>query len=752
MQEGHETLRRAQNAEKRLECILEVVKLINSSQELNEMIYSILTIAKKVLNAQGASMFMLDKKKESFYFASLAGIKTEGLREVRIPVGKGIVGICAQEKKPIIVNDAEKDERIYRQSGELAQFVTKNLIAIPLLIESKCIGVLEVINTIGREKFTQEDLNVFESFSDSVAIAMHRKRLTSYLEESNRQLGKKLNETMILHSISEALLKSETIETMFEEVGNVLKENLSISYMTFLFYSSSDKKLIPFLSRGLSGKPMEDSVSDLALEIFQKKVRLRFVQDRKGRKESKYINFLKRNQLSSCIFLLLQERENLNPYGVFCALYSGEEQLTGDDIRLLSTVMTDVSRGYQGFLHQKEIAEKRTMQKEIEIASRIQSKIIPEDSFAHNYANIAGRAVMAQVTGGDFYFYHSDDPDSPLGMMIGDVSGKSLPAAIFMAVASSVLKTIVDSVKKPSHILRQANDLLYKESDMGMFTTLFFAYYEPQNNTIFYSSAGHNEMLLLRKDGSFKILSCRGKPLGVAPTDAEGYGESSIRVASGDLLVLYTDGVTEAVNPEGEEFGLERLVQFFRENRDYAPFELVDMLYKKVLQFSRSEQLTHDDFTVLICCFQENRKTSPKTFHFRLSANKEGVKQLCNNVESLYRDHIKDSFLINDLLVVTEEAAANIVFHAYAEKESSKNEFECIFEINTDTVRLIFHDTGHPFPMQMYRSPNLSQILASNQVGGFGVHLMRSIMDHVVYKRKDGMNILHMEKKLKLSR
>ena len=158
----------------RFTSLIEVSNLIHSYYDQNELIRVVIASAQSVLRSQSAALFMLDEKTNELYFDVISGDNSASLVGKRIPAGEGIVGLCVQNKEPIIVNDAINDSRVY-QVTEDVKTKTRNLMAVPLLVENDCIGVLEVINTLDRPTYATEDLRLFESFAASVAIAIQNR-------------------------------------------------------------------------------------------------------------------------------------------------------------------------------------------------------------------------------------------------------------------------------------------------------------------------------------------------------------------------------------------------------------------------------------------------------------------------------------------------------------------------------------------------------------------------------------------------
>nr|OBZ99915.1 Stage II sporulation protein E [Leptospira interrogans serovar Copenhageni/Icterohaemorrhagiae] len=144
--------------------IIRVSGLINKSLDLSQLLEAIMLSSKSVFRTEACSVLLLDDTKEYLYFHTVLGEKRDEVTKVKVPVGKGIAGMVVQDKKPMIINDAMNDPRVYREVDKASHFVTRNIMAAPLLVEGQVIGVIETINTIDRNSFTEEDLELFFKF------------------------------------------------------------------------------------------------------------------------------------------------------------------------------------------------------------------------------------------------------------------------------------------------------------------------------------------------------------------------------------------------------------------------------------------------------------------------------------------------------------------------------------------------------------------------------------------------------------
>ncbi len=448
-----------------------------------------------------------------------------------------------------------------------------------------------------------------------------------------------------------------------------------------------------------------------------------------------------------CILIPLAGARSQRPYGVLCASDPATGEFLEEDFPLLSTIASQVTRGYENWILNEESMAKKAMEKEVEITSRIQKNILPSRIPDHMHMELGASSVMARTTGGDFYDYYIHAPNGQVTLLVADVSGKSLPAALFMAICSSILRTIIRTESDPVQILTKANDLIYEESQSGMFVTVFLARYDPQTGLLSYASAGHNELLLMHPAGEYEMLSGRGHPLGVLPSNKQRYHGGQRRIRGDDLLVLYTDGVSEAMNSSNDEFGMEKFIRILRANRDRTPSEMIETVYQSVLEWSGTA-LQSDDFTMLVSRFQ-GALEGVREYHMKLPAHKDSIPILRERLMQICIRHGLFGDELDDILLVSDEAATNILVHAYEDTTLSDPNFECDLQIESHNyVRINFRDRGREFEPDQVAAPDVRQNLAGKRKGGFGVYLIKSLMTRVEYRRENGVNFLFAEKNL----
>jgi len=239
-------------------------------------------------------------------------------------------------------------------------------------------------------------------------------------------------------------------------------------------------------------------------------------------------------------------------------------------------------------------AERRAAH-ELTIARQVQARLFPQSRPALGSLDYAGVCFPAHAVGGDYYDFLTLGPDR-LGLVIGDVMGKGMAAALLMANLQANLRSQVAFAVDTGRLLQSVNHLFCENSPEGAFASLFFADYHDATGALRYVNCGHLCALVLRRDGTLDRLAATSTVLGLFRQWECSVGES--RLDPDDLLALYTDGVTEAFDDAGEEFGEERLVDALRRHGDRTPEALLTFLVDEVRSFSPHEQ--HDDLTLIV--------------------------------------------------------------------------------------------------------------------------------------------------------
>jgi sigma-B regulation protein RsbU (phosphoserine phosphatase) len=277
-----------------------------------------------------------------------------------------------------------------------------------------------------------------------------------------------------------------------------------------------------------------------------------------------------------------------------------EEPYSGEDKRLLASVASQAGIALEGLRLAEQIAERleaeRLAAQEMQLAKQVQDKLLPQAAPRLATVECVARCVQARAVGGDYYDF-LDLGGGRVGLVLADVSGKGFPAALLMASLQASLRSrLAQELSDLPRPLGSINELLFRSSETNRYATLFLGIYDDARRTLRYANCGHNPPMVLRRDGSLERLPPTGPVLGLFEDWQCTTGE--LRLAADDLMVLFSDGITEAFNDAGEEFGEPRLAELLRTHRDQRAGELVESVLAAVRRFSGSEQ--EDDQTLLV--------------------------------------------------------------------------------------------------------------------------------------------------------
>lgn len=267
------------------------------------------------------------------------------------------------------------------------------------------------------------------------------------------------------------------------------------------------------------------------------------------------------------------------------------------DQRLLSIIAAQSAQVVENARYYEEEQAYLFMRRELELASTIQKKMLPSSSPNIDGYAIAGKNVTAQEVGGDYFDYIRLD-EYRWAFCLGDISGKGLPASLLMTNLQAILRGQAFHLIKPGEILKNANSQLYQSTSSEKFATLFLAILDTSNNTIHYSSAGHDYPFLMRKDGSYLRLQTGGLPLGMM--EGMEYEEDIIEIQNGDFLFVFSDGVTDVTNVDNEMFGEDRLIQLLTDasKKNELPENIIKTIVDTCLHHSGKAGL-FDDITAI---------------------------------------------------------------------------------------------------------------------------------------------------------
>ena len=381
--------------------------------------------------------------------------------------------------------------------------------------------------------------------------------------------------------------------------------------------------------------------------------------------------------------------------------------------------------------------------KELEYAKQIQLSALPTDFPAGEDYSIYAQMIAAKEVGGDFYDFYKLN-DTTVAFLAADVSGKGIPAAMFMMTAKTIIKDLAESGMAVNDVFTKANEKLCENNESGMFVTAWMGILDLTTGNVQFANAGHNPPLLKRADGSFEYLKTRA---GFVLAGMEGvrYRVGEIVLNEGDRLFLYTDGVPEATNADNKLYGEDRLLSFMNRNASIEATKLLPALKADIDEFV-GEAPQFDDITMLMFDYKPKKggeRMTNKTF----PAKTESLAEVLGYVEETLESFECPMKLQTAICVAIEEVFVNVAHYAYPDSEGDM-ELHIGFDSQSRAITFRMTDRGVPFDPLSKPDPDITLSAEDREIGGLGIFIAKKTMDSLAYAYENGENILTMIKKI----
>ena len=381
--------------------------------------------------------------------------------------------------------------------------------------------------------------------------------------------------------------------------------------------------------------------------------------------------------------------------------------------------------------------------KELEYAKQIQLSALPTNFPEDEELSIYAEMIAAKEVGGDFYDFYKLN-DTTVAFLAADVSGKGIPAAMFMMTAKTIIKDLAESGMPVNDIFTKANEKLCENNESGMFVTAWMAILDITTGNVQFANAGHNPPLLKRADGSFEYLKTRA---GFVLAGMEGvrYRIGELTLNPGDRLFLYTDGVPEATNADNKLYGEDRLLSFMNKNASIEATKLLPALKDNIDEFV-GEAPQFDDITMLMFDYKPEKgveRMANKTF----PAKTEALPDVLGFVEGTLESFECPMKIQTAICVAIEEVFVNIARYAYLESAGDMTLY-IGFDSQSQTITLRVKDKGVPFDPLKKPDPDITLSAEEREIGGLGIFITKKTMDSISYSNENGENVLTMIKKI----
>ncbi len=385
--------------------------------------------------------------------------------------------------------------------------------------------------------------------------------------------------------------------------------------------------------------------------------------------------------------------------------------------------------------------QKERMESELKVGHEIQMSMVPLTFPAfpdRKEFSIYGSLEPAREIGGDFYDYFFIDEER-ICFCIGDVSGKGVPAALFMAVTKTLIKSRATDDPSTASIVTHVNDELSSDNPNKMFVTLFIGILNIRSGEFDYTNAGHNPPYLMRTGGPPEAMSARHGPI-VGAVNGMVYRKGTDVMHPGDILHMYTDGVTEEMDTDGQLFSDERLAALISTQTIDSVEAAVDKTISAVKSF-RGEKDAEDDVTVLaIQFFGAPMKASAAGLHVIVKNELSEITTVQERFQEFGKTHGYSKDLERKMDMIIDELLGNVILYAFS--ESGEHEIEITAEQVRNRLTVTISDDGVPFNPLLNAPPEISLATRDRTIGGLGILLVRKTADDILYQRRIDKNVV----------
>lgn len=570
-----------------LSLISDITSRINSTEDLETLLSEIMGITRDVLQTEGSSLLLYDKELDALVFNTTSGLKEESLAHLTVPRGKGIAGMVLETLQTEIVNDAANDSRVFKAIDQKVGYVTRNLICVPMITQGEVLGVLEAVNSLDGRDFSDKDIKILKYLSNLAAIAVRNRLLID-------NLNLRANELNCLYQISQALANIQNSEEFMDLAVKTISEVLQVDRVSLNFDKIDKKGSTRSKSKGFSDQLVDDDVQSL---LFADKSDWMYKGFKIISANSPQGLHLTQKNLFQHSMILLPILKNKIWLGSLCVSdKTNRTRFDEMDIKILRTLSNQVGEAYTALQVKIQSERLKNIDRDMQVAAMIQKHSLPVIPKQYSLLEFDTYYQASREIGGDFYdmVVHGKDEVS---VIIADVSGKGTPAALFMELSKTVLQQEVGKTTSTREALTKANETILDKSGFLMFVTAMLVRINMAKKELTYSSAGHNMQFLYRKKlHKIDYLSGKGQPMGISKAE---FSEHTVSYEPGDVIVLYTDGVTEAMNTREELFGDDRFESAVLSHIAESPEAIRTSILQKVGEFIGDAE-PHDDISLFI--------------------------------------------------------------------------------------------------------------------------------------------------------
>jgi phosphoserine phosphatase RsbU/P len=560
--------------------LIEVADVLNTTLDLDTLLQRVAEVVKRVIDYEIFSILLLNERAQELRFRFQIGHLPEVAERIRVKVGEGVTGRAVQERTAILVDDVSKDtdyiEAVPRVRSELA---------VPLINKNRVIGVID-LEARERGYFKEEHARLLTLIASRIAVSIENARLYT-------RIVKQAGTLSLLNEISRDLTSILNVDQLLKRIGDLLLKVIDYHMFSILLVDATKQKLVHRFSvrfkenvhikhdilvgRGLVGAAAQSKKPVLAPDVAR---------------DPRYIKANPETRSELCVPLIYKDEV----IGVLDLEHTRRGYFTEDHLRTVSTLAAQVAIAIENAtLYERIAREEQRMERDLAMAREVQHHLLPPTCPSMQGAELAARFNPAHAIGGDLYDFL--DYTLPRAcIVVGDVSGKGAPAALYAALVSGILRSLARDEPYPADMLQSVNrSLMHRRLD-AQYLVLTCALWDDEKRTLRVANSG-NPRPIYCHDGHAHMLEAAGLPLGMF--EDVSHDEVTIHAQPGDVFAFFSDGIVDASNSNDETFGRSRVEHIIAKNAGGTAREIVDAIFKATDEFAAGAEV-FDDQTVVI--------------------------------------------------------------------------------------------------------------------------------------------------------
>ena len=563
-----------------LTTLAEIGEEVNASLDLDEVLARTAALIKKHIDYEIFGVLLVEEGAAAIKHRFAIGYPRDLADNLRIPLGQGITGTAAATGHSVRVSDVSKDSRYINAIDSV-----RSELAVPLMIQGKCIGVLD-IQSNHLDYFTPEQQSILTMLGSRLAVAIENARLFERVRSQADTL-------LLLNEVSREMSSILDVEELLRRAAEQVKRVIDYQILSIMLYDE-EQKIFRHRLDVKHGQRVQGKLRVAASEgIVGAAATLRepvLVPDVNSDPRYLLVNPETRSELAvpmlhkgKIIGVLDLESAQLNAFNT-------------EHVQTLSILAANLAVSLENArLYEQVARDEARLERDLQAAKRIQGALIravPTEDFG---LDMAARYISAREVCGDLYEFLRYGPQQ-LGIALADVSGKGTAAALYGAVAIGIMRSLAPQKLQPAEMLREMNQVIGERRIEGRFMTACFATWQKGRHKFRVANAGQSQPLLY-KDGRCGKIELTGFPLGIF--EETSYDDWSVTLDPGDIVIFHSDGIAETMNSEGQFFGTERLRKLVETHHQITATELSDLILREVDWFAQSAPLS-DDRTLVV--------------------------------------------------------------------------------------------------------------------------------------------------------